>query len=84
MQYTVTRRRKKIDQSFVFTTVLYAVVNVAADGDAAEADEAEADDAAAHFQMVGKLTNANPTVVKANESHILDKDCCRCCCCCWR
>ena len=46
----------------------------AAAGDEAEADEAEADDAAAHFQLVAKLTNTNPTVVQTNESHILDKD----------
>ena len=51
------------------------VVNVAAAaGDEAEADEAEADDAAAHFRLVAKLTNTNPTVVQTNESHILDKD----------
>ena len=31
-------------------------------GAEAEADEAEADDAAAHFQLVAKLTNTNPTV----------------------
>ena len=36
-------------------------------GAEAEADEAEADDAAAHFQLVAKLTNTNPTVSCSNK-----------------
>ena len=46
-------------------------------GAEAEADEADADDAAAHFQLVAKLTNTNPTVrksvVQTNEGRILDR-----------
>ena len=45
----------------------------AAAGDEAEADEAEADDAAGHFQLVAKLTNTNPTVVRTYEGRSLDK-----------
>ena len=42
-------------------------------GAEAETHEAEADDAAQHFQLVAKLTNANPTVVQTNEGRILDR-----------
>ena len=42
-------------------------------GAEAEADEADADDAAAHFQLVAKLTNTNPTVSQSGSQLFTQK-----------